>query len=66
MKIIEREINPDGSKSELLKEDLLACFSIEEEQRKPQEKELLKAFKYVSKDEDEISFEELRQHFLAE
>ena len=66
MKIIERQINPDGNKNELLKEDLLACFSVEEDLRKPQEKELLKAFKYISKDEDEISFEELRQHFMAE
>ena len=66
MRIIQREIDPEGKKTELSKEDLLACFAVEEEYRKPQEKELLKAFKYICGDQDDISFDDLRAHFLAE
>lgn len=38
MRIIHREIDPEGKKTELTKEDLLACFAIEEEHRKPKER----------------------------
>lgn len=48
IKIIEKTINPYNNKNELTKEDLLNCFVVEEEYRKSREKELLKAFKYVS------------------
>lgn len=60
IRIIEKTIDPTGTKNELTKEDLLNCFVVEEEYRKYKEKELLKAFKYISHDEEDISFDKLR------
>jgi Ca2+-binding EF-hand superfamily protein len=64
--IIEKAISPAGTKTELKKEDLLSCFVVEEECRKPKEKELLKAFRYVSNEEDDISFSNLQDYFREE
>jgi hypothetical protein len=66
IRIIEKTIDPTGTKTELSKEDLLNCFIVEEEYRKSKEKELLKAFKYISHDEEEISFDKLREYFKEE
>jgi len=63
IRMIEKNIDPTGTKQELTKEDFISCFVIEEEYRKSKEKELLKAFKYVSHDEEDISFDKLREYF---
>lgn len=44
----------------------MTCFAIEENNRQIKEKELIKAFKYISKDDNDISFQELKEHFEAE
>lgn len=62
IRIIEKSIDPTGTKSYLAKEDLLACFVVEEECRKAKEKELLKAFRYINHDAEEISFSDLKEY----
>ena len=42
------------------------CFGMEEEQRKTQEKQFLKALEYISGEKEDISFEELKSHFIDE